>query len=179
MDKLEPPPTVEPIATFGPTEFNRVTVRVCDPPLIFPLVARPPLLAVLPVDVAQRSVGLSRVRAVGASFEPVLQVLADYMNDDETPVTSAHRQLRAAGLHATIELLSASLLTAPDYSTEQVTLAIATDLTVAYEPDIDLTWIPFDSLADEIGQTRDLKTYALLLSVMPRLVRGNRATTPD
>jgi ADP-ribose pyrophosphatase len=183
MDQVPQIAPGEPVAAVGATRITRVTTDFTGQPKEALLVSRPAAVAVVPVDLVTRRVGLVRQRRLGAAAAYVLEVPAGKIDPGESSIDTARRELEEeTGLvAASIDLVSGQLLVSPGYTDERMSLAIAIGFTQGRkrpeDAHVEVVWVDLDDLTGEVATAQDLKTYALLLAVQVRLLTRPAART--
>lgn len=135
------------------------------------IVEHRPVVAIVPVG--DGHVTLVRQERVAAGGK-VLELPAGMIEDDESPLEAAQRELREeTGLHGGEWAEVAAFFTSPGFTDEKVHLFIATGLEqgkASPEPTehLELVRVPLDEVPSLIEEVEDSKTLAGLLLFLRR-----------
>jgi ADP-ribose pyrophosphatase len=136
------------------------------------VVVHGPAVAIVAVD-REDHVTLVRQERVPAGG-PVLELPAGGVEDGESPLETAHRELREeTGLHGGEWVEVATFFTTPGYSDERMHLFLATGLEQGEaEPEgseeIELVRVPLADVSELVARIEDAKTLAGLLILLRR-----------
>jgi ADP-ribose pyrophosphatase len=136
------------------------------------VVVHGPAVAIVAVDLEER-VTLVRQQRVPAAG-PVLELPAGGVEEGESPLESARRELREeTGLHGGEWAEVATFFTTPGYSDERMHLFLATGLEQGEaEPEgseeIELVRVPLADVPELLASVEDAKTLAGLLLLLRR-----------
>jgi ADP-ribose pyrophosphatase len=136
------------------------------------VVVHGPAVAIVALDLDE-TVMLVRQPRVAAGG-PLLELPAGGVEDGESPLVSAQRELREeTGLHGGDWVEVATFFTTPGYSDEKMHLFLATGLERG-EPspegseEIELVRVPFEEIGSLLAEIEDAKTLAGLLLLLRR-----------
>jgi len=136
------------------------------------VVVHGPAVAIVALDLDE-TVMLVRQPRVAAGG-PLLELPAGGVEDGESPLASAQRELREeTGLHGGDWVEVATFFTTPGYSDEKMHLFLATGLERG-EPspegseEIELVRVPFEEIGSLLAEIEDAKTLAGLLLLLRR-----------
>ena len=136
------------------------------------VVVHGPAVAIVALDLDENVMLVRQPRV--AAGGPLLELPAGGVEDGESPLASAQRELREeTGLHGGDWVEVATFFTTPGYSDEKMHLFLATGLERG-EPspegseEIELVRVPFEEIGSLIAEIEDAKTLAGLLLLLRR-----------
>ena len=136
------------------------------------VVVHGPAVAIVALDLDENVMLVRQPRV--AAGGPLLELPAGGIEDGESPLASAQRELREeTGLHGGDWVEVATVFTTPGYSDEKMHLCLATGLERG-EPspegseEIELVRVPFEEIGSLLAEIEDAKTLAGLLLLLRR-----------
>jgi ADP-ribose pyrophosphatase len=136
------------------------------------VVVHGPAVAIVALDLDENVMLVRQLRV--AAGGPLLELPAGGVEDGESPLASAQRELREeTGLHGGDWVEVATFFTTPGYSDEKMHLFLATGLERG-EPspegseEIELVRVPFEEIGSLLAEIEDAKTLAGLLLLLRR-----------
>jgi ADP-ribose pyrophosphatase len=136
------------------------------------VVVHGPAVAIVALDLDENVMLVRQPRV--AAGGPLLELPAGGIEDGESPLASAQRELREeTGLHGGDWVEVATVFTTPGYSDEKMHLFLATGLERG-EPspegseEIELVRVPFEEIGSLLAEIEDAKTLAGLLLLLRR-----------
>jgi len=136
------------------------------------VVVHGPAVAIVALDLDENVMLVRQPRV--AAGGPLLELPAGGVEDGESPLASAQRELREeTGLHGGDWVEVATFFTTPGYSDEKMHLFLATGLERG-EPspegseEIELVRVPFEEIGSLLAEIEDAKTLAGLLLLLRR-----------
>jgi len=136
------------------------------------VVVHGPAVAIVALDLDENVMLVRQPRV--AAGGPLLELPAGGVEDGESPLVSAQRELREeTGLHGGDWVEVATFFTTPGYSDEKMHLFLATGLERG-EPspegseEIELVRVPFEEIGSLLAEIEDAKTLAGLLLLLRR-----------
>jgi ADP-ribose pyrophosphatase len=136
------------------------------------VVVHGPAVAIVALDLDENVMLVRQPRV--AAGGPLLELPAGGVEEGESPLASAQRELREeTGLHGCDWVEVATFFTTPGYSDEKMHLFLATRLERG-EPspegseEIELVRVPFEEIGSLLADIEDAKTLAGLLLLLRR-----------